>query len=310
MLSRVADRMYWFGRYLSRVENTSRLINVQANLLLDLPVDAKLVWEDLTDIIDSREFFNELYEQGSERNVIKFMLADKQNPGSLLNSLAGARENVRTTREILPSEAWEQVNEMYWYGRDFVQEGIKRSGRHDYLDEIMNFSHQITGLLDGCMSHDHAYTFIQIGRHVESADMASRIIDVGTANMIRLDPATLETYNTGLWMNVLRSLSAFQMYRQHVPDRVNGEDVINFLMKDEMFPRSIYFCLKKVENCFSLLPRKSVPMKKLKRMISMLESKNTAQLTDEKKLHRYIDRIQGDFNRLHNVITKTWLNIK
>lgn len=306
MLSRVAERMYWLGRYLNRVENSARLINVNTNLLFDLPRDSKLVWVDLTDILDNRDLFLSLYDNDSERNVMKFMLADKDNPSSLINSLTMARENTRTTREILPSETWEQVNAMYLFAKDKLSNALSRGGRYDYLANIIRYSQQITGLLESCMSHDQAFYFFLIGRNLENADMASRIIDVGTANLFSADDS--RDYEMALWVNILRSLSAFQMYRQHVPNKVNGIQVVSFLFNDERFPRSILFSLERLERCFSVLPRNETPMRLLLHIKRYLSELNIEKKFDD-QLHSFIDEIQLKFNELDEQITETWFQL-
>ena len=308
MLSRVAERMYWLGRYINRVENTARLVNVNATLLFDLPKNSKLNWVDLTDIIDGRELFNSLYESDVERNVIKFMLADKENPSSLLNSLHYVRENTRTTREIIPSETWEQINELSIYANENTQKGLSRSGRHEYLSDIIQQCQQILGLIETCMSHNVAYFFFLIGRHLENADMASRIIDIGSINFFNQDDDSSEYYQNVLWMNVLRSLSAFQMYRQHVPDKVNGVDVFNFILKDELFPRSIMFSILELEECFNLLPRNETPLRSLLHIKRFVKDFNVEQKFDN-QLHTFIDDLQFKLNDMHEVITETWFEL-
>ena len=108
MLSRVAERVYWMARYAERAENIARIINVYTNLLLDLPRNTAIGWHSLVQITGSKELFHELYNEDLERNIMKFLLADTRNPGSLINSLSFARENARTIRGILPREGWEQ----------------------------------------------------------------------------------------------------------------------------------------------------------------------------------------------------------
>ena len=109
MLSRVAENLYWMARYLERAENTARLITVNANLLLDLPKTVQPGWEPLIEITGSAEIFHANYQQPDERSVVKFLIADTVNPGSILSSLVAARENVRTVRDFMPRETWEQV---------------------------------------------------------------------------------------------------------------------------------------------------------------------------------------------------------
>ena len=113
MLSRSAERLYWLARYLERTENIARLVSVHMNLLMDLPKGVEMGWRQLIMITASEQAFNKSYNSANERNITRFLLADADYQGSLFSSLSAARENIRTSRELLPDEAWEQVNEMY-----------------------------------------------------------------------------------------------------------------------------------------------------------------------------------------------------
>lgn len=149
MLSRVAERIYWLGRYLERAENTARLINVYSTLLLDLPRGSKIGWQTLVEIAGCKEEYDEKHKSTEERDVIRFLLADSKNSAAILNSLEMARENARTTREIIPAEAWEQINNLYLFARDNASSGIARGPRHALLKNIISQCQQIAGLLIG-----------------------------------------------------------------------------------------------------------------------------------------------------------------
>src|SRR5947207_2300987 len=118
MLSRVADNLYWFGRYLQRAENTARLIMVNASLLLDLPKHATFGWGPLIDIVGAQETFKKLHPDASEASVVRFLTLDQGYAGSIFSSLHSAREILRTTRDTMPREIWEKLNDLYL----FVQE--------------------------------------------------------------------------------------------------------------------------------------------------------------------------------------------
>ncbi len=104
MLSRVAETIYWIGRYLERAENTARLINVNTNLMLDLPKGIAPGWEPLIRILGCENDYAERHEEITERRVVNFLISDEHNPGSILSTLGFARENARTIRDILPRE--------------------------------------------------------------------------------------------------------------------------------------------------------------------------------------------------------------
>lgn len=306
MLARTAERMYWFGRYNERAENTARLVTVNANLLLDLPGMVKHVWADLINITGGASRFHERFSRTDERNVVKFILADENNPASLVNCVRMARENARITREIIPTEAWEKINEFHLYVRKNVDKALKREGRHKFLNDVLTHCSQMTGLIQDNMSHGNAYEFIRIGRNLERADMTTRIVDVGCINLMTENSGIPDSYDNILWMNVLRSLSAYQMYRQYVLDRVNGEDVVAFLVKDTEFPRSVGHCLFELESSFSRLPHNDLSLRSINHSRRVINEADVEKLMDSNRLHTFIDEIQIDLAEIHTQVAQTW----
>lgn len=305
MLSRVAERMYWFGRYCERIENTARLVSVYSNLTLDMPGLVKHIWSDLVAITGDTGPFYRKFKAGNERNVTRFMLTDRSNPGSLICSINAARENARTTREIMSAEAWEQINGLYHYVRSHGEDALKRNARHRFLSDVIRYCYQMTGLFFGNMNHGNAYSFIFMGRNLERADMATRIVDVGCINLLQEQAHIPDAYDHILWMNVLRSLGAYQMFRQNVKERVNGEDVVNFLIKDMYFPRSVNHCLGEVEHCFARLPGHEQPLREVRQTERIVNRIDIPALM-QSGLHEFIDEIQIRFARIHTSVGKAW----
>lgn len=291
MLSRVANNIYWMSRYLERAENTARLINVNSHLLLDLPARVKLGWEPIVDILSFREQFYERYELADEKSVISFMLTDLKNPGSIVSALSGARENARTVKEILPQEAWEQINEIYLFVTENKAQAFVRRTRYDYLKKIIKANQAIVGLLAGTMTHDDAYSFIRIGRNLERADMSTRIIDVRTASLLPDVDDDSHAFSNIQWMGVLKSMSAYQMYRREVRVRINREDVLEFLLLESRFPRSLLHTLEQVEYSLTELPSNKTPIDRTRSLRNYLQNANPSKLV-QNKLHEFIDDIQ------------------
>lgn len=304
MLSRVAERTYWAGRYLERAENTARLISVCASLLLDLPEEAGLKWRLLVEVVGSEGLFDELYDTADEADVLRFILADAGNPGSLLASLSAARENLRTTRDIVPKEGWECVNELYLFAKENMHRAAHRRRRYDILARCTARCQQITGLLDGTMSHGDAYNFMRIGRHLERADMNTRVVDVAAATFLSVSEPP-DTYENTIWMGVLKSLSAYQMYRQNVRRRVRAPDVLHYLLKDALFPRSMHHCLAMLEESLSTLPRSDAPMRSVQALEQEIREAAIADLIGP-RLHAQIDQWQIELARIHDSIQATW----
>lgn len=312
MLSRVAERVYWLGRYMERLENSARLINVNSNLLLDLPKGAQVGWLSLIDITGAAEEFEKKGGKEDELSIIRFMLADLSNPVSINSTLKAARENARTAREIIPSESWELINNLYLFSKENASKSVSRVGRMRFLGEIVQCAQQFTGMLAGTMSQSSAYNFIRLGRNLERADMTTRIVDVGAVNLITnvnrntANADALEPFINILWMSVLQSLSAYQMYRQNVLDRVNGEDVVEFLLKDPSFPRSAANCFKELLGCFERLPGADEAMRALAAASRHIDSADIPELLNKETLHDYIDDVQLNIASIHQEITSSW----
>ena len=151
MLSRVAERVYWAGRYVERAENTARLVTVNTNLLLDLPRRTTLGWQPLVEITGSKRQFSRLFRNATEKNVVRFLISDTRNPASLLNCLQFARENARTIRDIIPRDGWEAVNALYWQVKAALPSGIAQKNRHEFLTAIIAGTQRTTGLFAGTM---------------------------------------------------------------------------------------------------------------------------------------------------------------
>jgi len=299
------------ARYMERVENIARLMNVYSNLLLDLPRGTKVGWHTLIDISGAHDEFATKHRTTDERTVIKFLLAE-QNGTSILSILSMVRENARTTREIIPSEAFEQINNLYLYTKEHAANGVSRGPRNSLLEEIIVGCQQFAGLLVGTLSHNHVHRFIRIGRNLERADMTTRIVDVGSSNLLpdlaaakNADNEVGDPYQNMLWMSVLRSLSAYQMYRQHVQDRVNAEDVVMFLMQDKEFPRAVTYCLLQVKNCISELTHNKKALRQVNKVLRHAQNGNIPKLVS-RGLFQHIDELQIEIAEIHNQIVDAW----
>lgn len=307
MLARVAERMYWLGRQIERAESSARFVSVYANLLLDLPRPARLGWGELVTIAGAEDLFFERHEVPDERNVVRFLLADERNPGSIASACALAKENARTAREILPRGAWEEINNLALAVHDGVGDAVPRRGRAVFLVEVERRCQLIAGLLDGTMSHDAAYDFVLLGRNIERADMTTRIVDVGTAETAVDASGDFEAFSNILWMAVLKSLSAYQMYRRHVRSRVSGPEVVDFLLGNEEFPRSVVHCLDQLDACVTRLPRGDACSRSLAGLRRRLFRADVVALLDA-GLHEFVDDLQAGLAASHDDIVSAWFS--
>ena len=308
MLSRVAENLYWMARYLERAEDLARLVNVNSILVLDLPRRVDFGWQPLLEITDGEDGFAALYDTLDERSVVRFLIADRRNPGSIISSLDYARENLRTTRDIVPREAWERLNDVYLRARQRTASGVPKRARFAFLNSLIGNIQQITGLLAGTMSRSEAYWFVKAGRYLERADMTSRILDVRTEDLLLESADDLTPFANIQWMSVLKSLTAYQMYRHHVRLRVRAPDVLQFVIKDPHFPRAVLHCLGEVSACLQRIPRCEGPVRAIARVQRRLKRTNV-QTLHQADLHRFLDRLQAAIAGLHDEINATWFSV-
>lgn len=304
MLSRVANRLYWSARYLERSEGLARMISAYTHFILDTPKSSGVGWEVLINIIEAEPAYFSRYSKITENNVIKFLLSDEENLGSLKASVSFARENLRTTRDVLPEEAWELVNELHLYTKLNVDEAVKRRSRHDFMEEIMLRNMQIDGLFDGSMNRDRSFEFIRLGRYLERCDMATRAADVGIAGLPDED-GTEASLEISLWANLLTSLSATSAYRREVGPIIEPAEVTNFVFNYPHFPRSIRYCLDRVDRVIQGFGNNQASLAILGRMYKKLD-KFDAQKLSKDQIHTVVDQIQLELHRLNTTIADTW----
>jgi uncharacterized alpha-E superfamily protein len=313
-LSTTAFRTYWLGRYLERAGSTARLVSVNANLLIDLPVRFPLGWLPLVDILKLSDEFEELYGDARkthsasldahEWQVVRFLLSDTRNSGSLLSALGFARENARTLRGTLPRAAYEHINEAHLYAKDALQEPLSRSRRYTALDHVVERLLQIEGFLSSSMLHNASWQFLRLGSFIERADMTTRIVDLRTNDLLEATSG-LDPFEDIQWRSVLNSLDAMQGYTVTVQRPVNQADALQYLLQDPALPRSLLRCYTALRNGLRGLPRNEVPLKKVQAMRQQLKRARTRNLQGE-KLHRFVDTRQKQLLTLHQIITNTY----
>ena len=303
MLSRVGETLYWVSRYIERAENVARLINVNNLLMMDLPKGVSTGWEPLVDIIGAREAYQETHTDFSEQKALRYLLVGKDNYSSILNSIISAREGARTIRDVIPRDVWEEINSLYYYVKDNQSEGLSKRGRFTYLKTIIDSAHQIFGTLDATINHNLGFTFIRLGLMIERADMTSRILDIRSETLITGEEA--KPYENIQWISLLRSLSAYQMYRQEMGVRVQRSDVIDFVIRSDVFPRSIMYCLEQIKSLITPLPNSDEIIMSIDKAIDDLQVEKVRALK-KGLLHSYIDEIQLKLAGIHNDVAELY----
>lgn len=303
LLSRVAEQLYWAARYLERAEGTARIVREHSHVIVDLPITVTPKWDHLLAILGGREGFDERYETGDETSIVSFLVADLANPDSVHSSIAHARDNFRTCRDILPAQAWNAVNDLYLTaGRD-ATESVQRRNRARFLERVIAEHQRLLGILTTTMSRDEAYTMLRLGRHIERADMITRVLDVRAGLLLGDRPERAELYDDIQWSSVLRSLSALQMYNRRSALGDGAVEVIRFILGETTFPRSVAYCLAGVESSARVLPRSESVLAACRGALRELAAADPPVLLDAGELHGQADRLQIAIGSINARIT-------
>jgi uncharacterized alpha-E superfamily protein len=304
MLARVADQLYWFSRYLRRAENTARLVGVGSLLQLDMPRSVRFTWRPMIATVGTEERFLECHPEPADADVLDFLLLDARNPSSLRTSVDEAREVLRSVRDALPQEVWEAVNDLHLYIDSDGERVLTRRYRVDFINRITDGCLKVSGLLAANVSRDIGFHFMRLGTAIEQADMTTRIIDAGASGLVTpRNEEDREAFQNMQWMAVLRALAAYQMYRRHVRQRVSAAHALRFLLHNPDFPRSVQFCLTRVQRILPSMPPRPQVERALIRATGLVRQADPALLAAGDPA-RFMDEAQIYLGRLHESIAE------
>jgi len=352
LLSRVADRLYWSARFLERAEDTARIVRAFTDLVADTPSEIEVSWEPLVAIAGSGEVYRQHLASAvdavptdMERAVVMHLVVDPANLGSVRSCVASSRENLRTTRDVAPREAWEALNHLYLFTERESDRGLIRSHRNRFLTRVLSDSRRIDGILATSMTHDEAYVMWRLGRALERADMTTRVLGVRavavleghpvvtahdgaqgeTASQAQTQSQTLLGQEPGAkaprrgeapatelaleWMGVLRSVAALQMYQRAVRGPIDGQSVVDFLLFHERFPRAVRCCLREFGLALRELPDPAGPLGALDGVLSALEAARGTSASGAADLDEAIDHIQNAIAELDRRLAERYLRV-
>jgi uncharacterized alpha-E superfamily protein len=235
MLSRIAESLFWIGRYVERADGTARLLDVHLQLLLEDPwVDEDTACRSLLEVIGSDSHYpNQLTRQ----DLLNVLSADRTEASSIASSLNAARENARRVREIVSTELWECLNTT----RSRMPRKVSIERAHDFFGWVRERTALAIGIVESSTSRDEAWTFFTLGRSLERVDMTARL----------LATSELTEASGPSWTTILRSCGAYEAYLRTYRGVPSAANAAEFLLLDRIFPRSVTFALDRAERCLS-----------------------------------------------------------
>jgi uncharacterized alpha-E superfamily protein len=314
MLSRVADSIYWMSRYVERAENVARFISVNLHLSLDLPGEADQQWLPLVVTTGDEKTFADRYEGSTKSDVIEFLTFDRSNPNSILSCLDAARASARSARDIISLEMWEHINRFYLVLKESSGMRAVLDNPYDFYEQIRVSGQQFMGVTDATMTHGEAWHFCRLGRSIERADKTSRILDVKYFILLPSVQDVGTPYDDIQWSALLRSASAFEMYRQR-HGRILPARVVEFLVLDREFPRAVLYCLTKANESLHAISGSALgsfsnhPEQLLGQMRAELAYARAEEIISH-GLHEFVDGLQTRLNLVGEAIYESFFAMR
>ncbi|HMA46714.1 MAG TPA: alpha-E domain-containing protein [Frankiaceae bacterium] len=239
MLSRIAESLFWIGRYAERAEDTARILDVHVQRVLEDPwLHEQTAWRRLLAVMGVPEPAGEVDWQ----RITELLAYDPTSPSSICGALSAARENARGAREVVSSELWECLNAT-WLALPQEQGLGRRLGPHVFFGYVRAGAAMLAGLVDATLPRDDGWRFLVLGRGLERVDMTARL----------LSSCISEEATSKSWVALLHSCGAHEAYLRTYRRAVDASRVAEFLLLDRLFPRSVYWSLSLAERCLAEL---------------------------------------------------------
>ena len=315
MLSRVADSLYWMSRYLERAEHTTRLLEVNLNLMLDeSAASAERRWQRVLLALGNPK---DVKWAGDPYALTYELTFDTAHKGSILSCIISARENSRHVREQISTEQWHRLNSLYLEvtrpGMRGEANSFNSERQGEFLQRVMESVHQFQGVTDSTMSHGEGWQFIQVGRYIERASATAKLLEAYHEDLWKL-PEQLPGGNEYLdWMGLLRSATAFEAYCKVYTADLSPEKILEFLLLDAEFPHSLRFSIDSLQHALEAIHAESGKNRAMH--LSMLAGRLQASLSFSQvddilqgDVIAYLRNIQAQCDEIHESIFQLYVD--
>ncbi len=315
MLSRVAESLYWIGRYIERAESNARMLDVNLQVTLDFEGEqgevALQTWSSPLASLQDHQLFESLFPKVSPEAVSEFLTFSEENPNSIVSCVGGARENARMVRDSISSEMWEQINLLHlWLGTEEAR-ALFNGSTIDFYRKVVDGSHQFHGTTDATLTHGEGWNFLQCGKFLERADCASRILDLKYHILLPSGEEVCGNIDTVQWLSVLKSCSGYEAFRKLFPGPVLPWRVAEFILLHDSFPRSIRFCCEQLDAALHRISgcdraHFANEAERLSGRLCADLNYETIRRVFRAGLHEYLDEIQQRLIRVNNGLQEVY----
>ena len=301
LLARYAESLFWMARYMERLENLGRLIDVTQ--AFESPGLENEAWDALVRIHADETHFEATYGAPGPETVKRYYLLDKGNPNSILGSIEAARMNARTLRPLISTEMWKHLNVFHRDLLEVEEHELQGDSLSRLCTRIKEGVQAHTGITEGTLFRDQGWHFYEMGRLIERADQTTRLLDIKFHRLAPNGQEEKRLEERTQWGGMLRAVAGYHAFRRIAPVDFGPEDVVGFLLADPCFPRSVLLCLSQTEWHLTQL-RTSYGLRGTRRALEQIEDMRAALLDRsavriiEAGLHDFLDGMQRDLIKL------------
>lgn len=306
LLARDAEGLFWMARYLERVENLARLIDVTQSF--ESPGFEADAWWGLIRINADEKRFKERGFSADATHIKRFYLLDRGNSTSIPSSLEDARTNARTLRPLMSTEMWRQINVFHRFVGRIAAEDLEGDALSRLCTKLKDGVQAHTGITEGTLYRDQGWYFYELGRQVERADQTTRMLDIKyTALQPRGSREEKRVAELTQWNAVLRAAAGYHAFKRRARASFSPEDVVHFLLRDASSPRSVLLCVRRIESHLDDLRRlyglnaAGQAIEQAEMLREFLLEKSLGHILDT-GLHDYLDIVQIQLQALAGTI--------
>lgn len=310
LLSRYAECMLWLARYMERIENLARLIDVTETFVRT--GSTANGWQSIIEINADSERFASYSTTINAESVINFYVSARDNPNSIVSLAHAARENARAVRPLISTEMWVQLNMFTNFIRSLSPEHARQNQISALCARIKRECQTQAGITDGTLYRDQAWHFHMIGRSLERADQATRLIDIKYHTLLRPGAMVGSPVDISQWTAVLRAAAGYHAFRRLLPRDLTPGTVVGFLLKNDSFPRSVSTALRQLALSLSALRtdyglRQAAPIIERVHGVRAILDGQTAQQILIRGLHEFMDWVQVELQGVQtDIATAFW----
>lgn len=313
LLARYAECIFWLARYMERAENLARILDVNETFARDSW--GATDWRPILKLNTDEARFFELYPEITPENVLNFYVLDAKNPTSIIYAVCAARENARQLRPLISTEMWTQINVFYNRLLALGPADVAPHNLQRLCTQVKEACQAHTGITEGTFFRDQGWHFYQLGKYLERADQTTRLLDIKYHTLLPSPADVGSPIDISQWNALLRSAAGYHAFRRVYPRGMTAAAVAGFLLFNDGFPRSVYGCVREMEQVLNRLVSKyrlrnaNILQERLDELRSALAS-NAIDDVITGGLHEYLDGLQVTFATLSTDIARVFFALE